>query len=87
MDEVPFYELLVVDSFISEMINRSAPRQEVLHTSMHKGMFTLAQEALMRVYTGYLDFESLAATSLGPDYSTGVIFHEDADLQAFIRQR
>jgi len=48
---------------------------------MHKGMFTLAQEALMRVYTGYLDFEVARSYITGPDYSTRLIFHEDADLQ------
>jgi type II secretory ATPase GspE/PulE/Tfp pilus assembly ATPase PilB-like protein len=56
---MPFYELLAVDSGISEMINRRAPRAELLVAAKQKGMFSLGQEALVRVYGGYADVESV----------------------------
>jgi type II secretory ATPase GspE/PulE/Tfp pilus assembly ATPase PilB-like protein len=56
---MPFYELLAVDSGISDMINRKAPRAELLAVAKQKGMFSLGQEALVRVYGGYADVESV----------------------------
>lgn len=54
-----FYELLAVDSQLSDMINRRSSRPELLTVARQKGMFSLAQEALVRVYGGYADFESV----------------------------
>jgi type II secretory ATPase GspE/PulE/Tfp pilus assembly ATPase PilB-like protein len=56
---MPFYELLVVDSQLSEMINRRVPRAELLSAARQKGTFSLAQEALVRVYGGYADLDSM----------------------------
>jgi type II secretory ATPase GspE/PulE/Tfp pilus assembly ATPase PilB-like protein len=56
---MPFYELLVVDPQISDMINRRVSRAELLAVARQKGMFSLAQEALVRVYGGYADLESI----------------------------
>ncbi|HUP56718.1 MAG TPA: ATPase, T2SS/T4P/T4SS family, partial [Bdellovibrionota bacterium] len=54
-----FYELLAVDSVLSEMINRRASRAELLAAARSRGMFSLVQEALVRVYGGYVDLESV----------------------------
>ena len=47
------------------MINRSATRTEILVAAQARGMFTLGQEALMRVYTGYFDFETVRSYFAG----------------------
>lgn len=56
---LPFYELLSVDSNIADMINRRASRAELLIAAKQKNMFSLGQEALVRVYGGYADVESV----------------------------
>lgn len=56
---LPIYELLVVTTQIADMINLKSPRNELLEAARAKGMLTLAQEALLRVYMGYVDLDSV----------------------------
>ncbi|MCB0362292.1 MAG: hypothetical protein KDD35_06205, partial [Bdellovibrionales bacterium] len=56
---VPIFELLVMHPEIQEAINRKDSRTEVRERARKLGMLTLAEEALMRVYQGYIDLDSV----------------------------
>ena len=57
---IPVFELFVVDTAVSDLISRSAPKATLLEVSRQKGMKSLAEEALMRVYAGYIDLASVS---------------------------
>lgn len=59
MGRIPIYELLVVNPRISDLINRKASQKELLDVATENGMLSLGQEALLRVYSGHIDFESV----------------------------
>ena len=56
---VPIFELFVVDSEIQEAINREQTKIEIRELARKRGMTTLAEEALLRVYQGYIDLASV----------------------------
>lgn len=56
---VPVFELFTVDSEIQEAINREKSRLEIRELARQRGMTTLAEEALLRVYQGYIDIASV----------------------------
>lgn len=56
---VPIFELLIVDAEIQEAINREISRIEIREIARKRGMTTLAEEALLRVYQGYIDVNSV----------------------------
>ena len=65
---IPIFELFVVDEQISEMINLQRAKSEIVAVAQGKGMLTLSQEALLRVYQGFIDFESVKSLILTPSY-------------------
>jgi type II secretory ATPase GspE/PulE/Tfp pilus assembly ATPase PilB-like protein len=65
-----FYELLTVDPHLSDLINRRATRAELLAAARKNGMFTLAQEALVRVYGGFADLEAVRGYVMTTDLPT-----------------
>ncbi|MCB9026270.1 MAG: Flp pilus assembly complex ATPase component TadA [Bdellovibrionaceae bacterium] len=65
---IPVFELFVIDDEISEMINQQKTHAEILAKAQSKGMLTLSQEALLRVYQGFIDFESVRGLVLAPSY-------------------
>jgi type IV pilus assembly protein PilB len=65
----PVFELFVVDSEISELINKGASRLQLLEVAKGKGMRTFAQDALQRVYAGQVDLESIHHMIFMPSYN------------------
>jgi general secretion pathway protein E len=63
---LPVFELFVVDGELTDMINRSAPKRELFEAARARGMVTLAEDALARVYGGYADFAAIKGL-LGPE--------------------
>lgn len=63
---VPIFELLLVNGEIQEAINRNMPRMEIREIASRHGMATLGQEALLRVYQGYIDLSSVYGTVFSP---------------------
>ncbi len=59
MGRIPIYELLAVTPQVSDLINRKASQKELLDVAVENGMLSLGQEALLRVYSGHIDFESV----------------------------
>jgi type II secretory ATPase GspE/PulE/Tfp pilus assembly ATPase PilB-like protein len=64
---LPIFELFTVDAPAADMINRRCPRAELLIAAHERGMTTLAEEALIRVYAGYIDIASVYSYLAGPD--------------------
>ncbi|MGE3758057.1 MAG: GspE/PulE family protein [Pseudobdellovibrionaceae bacterium] len=67
---LPIFELLVVDPVLSDAIDRKKSKLEILELARRKGMLSLAQEALIRVYSGYIDLRSVESYLVGPSYDT-----------------
>ena len=65
----PVFELFVIDGEISELINKGSTRLQVLDVARRKGMRTFAEDALQRVYSGQVDFESIQHMIFMPSYS------------------
>jgi len=65
---VPIFELFVVDQALSDMINFAASKAELVRAAKDRGMRTLAQEALIRVYAGLTDIYSVRSFIFGPQY-------------------
>lgn len=63
---VPVFELLLVDNEIQEAINRNKSRMEIRDLARQQGMATLAEEALLRVYQGFIDLASVYGTVFSP---------------------
>ena len=59
LGRLPIYELLTLTPRISDLINRKAAQKELLEVAQESGMLTLAQEALIRVYSGHVEFNSI----------------------------
>ncbi len=66
MGLVPIFELLFVDSEVQEAINRNKSRIEIREIARNKGMTNLAEEALLRVYQGYIDLKSVYGSIFSP---------------------
>lgn len=64
---VPVYELLTVDSEISELIAGKRPRQEILQNVRTKGMLLLPEEMMIRFYAGLTDYESIHSYIFGTE--------------------
>ncbi len=56
---IPLFEMFVVDSEISDAINQRQSKLQLLSIARSKGMATMAEEALLRLYYGYTDFVSI----------------------------
>ncbi len=56
---IPLFELFVVDSEISDAINQRQSKLQLLAIARSKGMATMAEEALLRLYYGYTDLISI----------------------------
>ncbi len=65
---IPIFELFVVDDEISDLINERKSRSEILSVATNKGMLTLPQEALLRVYQGLVDLNSVKNIVIKPSY-------------------
>jgi type II secretory ATPase GspE/PulE/Tfp pilus assembly ATPase PilB-like protein len=65
---MPIFELFVVDDEISDLIAHRKSRSEILYLAQSKGMLTLPQESLLRVYQGFISFESVKSLVLRPSY-------------------
>lgn len=63
---VPIFELLLVNNEIQEAINRNVPRMEIRDIARKYGMASLGEEALLRVYQGYIDLSSVYGTVFSP---------------------
>ncbi len=59
LGRIPIYELLTLSPKISDLINRRASQKDLLEAAREGGMLTLGQEALIRVYSGHVDFNSV----------------------------
>jgi type II secretory ATPase GspE/PulE/Tfp pilus assembly ATPase PilB-like protein len=66
---LPIFELFIVDEEIAEAINRRQSKLELLKMARKKGMASLAEEALLRVYAGYTDLDSVQNLISVPDYN------------------
>jgi type II secretory ATPase GspE/PulE/Tfp pilus assembly ATPase PilB-like protein len=67
---LPLFEFLIVDSDLSDAINSRKSKSDLLRLARSKGMRTLAEEALIRVYAGYTDLASVQSYIQGLDYGT-----------------
>lgn len=67
---LPIFELLIVDTDLSDAINRCESKSFILDMARKKGMRTLAEEALLRVYAGYTDLASVRSYLWGPEYQS-----------------
>lgn len=56
---IPLFELFVVDSEISDAINGQSSKLHLTALARQKGMATIAEEALLRLYYGYTDLASI----------------------------
>lgn len=56
---LPIYELLSVNPRISDLINRRSSQKELIEAARENGMLSLGQEALIRVYSGHIDYDSV----------------------------
>jgi type IV pilus assembly protein PilB len=56
---IPLFELFVVDAELSDGINQRKSKLELTALARSKGMATMAEEALLRLYYGYTDFDSV----------------------------
>ncbi|MBS1963475.1 MAG: type II/IV secretion system protein [Bdellovibrionales bacterium] len=56
---MPVYELLTVTPPISDLINRRASQKDLAEAARDSGMLTLAQEALIRVYSGQVEYSAV----------------------------
>ncbi|MBT4760944.1 MAG: type II/IV secretion system protein [Bdellovibrionaceae bacterium] len=56
---VPLFETFVVDNDISEQIMRGKSTDEITKFAVQKGMMTLKEDALLRVYRGLTDLDSV----------------------------
>lgn len=65
---LPIFELFVVDDEIAEMINQRKSKVDIAHLARSKGMLSLSQEALLRFYQGFIDFESIKNYVFSPSY-------------------
>lgn len=65
---LPIYELFVVDGELANAIDSRKSTLEILAMARRKGMNTLAEEALVRVYAGLTDLESVRSHVFGPAY-------------------
>jgi type II secretory ATPase GspE/PulE/Tfp pilus assembly ATPase PilB-like protein len=66
---IPLFELFVVDDELADAITQRKTKTEIVRLARSKGMALLAEEALLRVYAGYTDLESVKAYIETPDYS------------------
>lgn len=81
---LPIFELFVVDPELGDMINRSAPKTEILAAARRKGMKTLADDALFRVYAGYASLDSVYSFVIGPQYEKKKAVQTDAEGSRFV---
>lgn len=56
---LPIFELFTPDAEIADLVNRKAPRADIEAAARAKGMKSLAEEALIRVYAGYVGLDSI----------------------------
>ena len=56
---IPLFELFVVDAEISDAINQRQSKLQLNALAKSKGMATLVEEALLRLYYGYTDLASI----------------------------
>lgn len=56
---IPLFELFVVDAEISDAINQRQSKLQLAALARQKGMSTLTEEALLRLYYGYTDVASI----------------------------
>ncbi|CAN5701158.1 GspE/PulE family protein [soil metagenome] len=56
---IPLFELFVVDAEISDAINQRQSKLQLSALAREKGMSTLTEEALLRLYYGYTDLASI----------------------------
>lgn len=68
---LPIFELFIVDAELSQAIDFKAPKPELLRLARAKGMRTLAEEALFRVYGGHVAIDDVVAYLSGPEYKLG----------------
>jgi type IV pilus assembly protein PilB len=64
---IPIFELMLTDSEVGDLINRNASRTEMARAARARGMITLAQDALSRLYGGYTDLSSIFPYVFHPD--------------------
>jgi len=62
---LPVYELFTTNPKTSDLVNRKASQKELLDAARESGMLTLAQETLIRVYSGHVDFNAVKGYILG----------------------
>lgn len=56
---IPLFELFIVDTELSDAINQRQSKLQLTALAREKGMSTLAEEALLRLYYGYTDLVSI----------------------------
>jgi type IV pilus assembly protein PilB len=56
---IPLFELFVVDGELSDAINQRQSKLQLSALARQKGMSTLTEEALLRLYYGYTDLKSI----------------------------
>jgi type II secretory ATPase GspE/PulE/Tfp pilus assembly ATPase PilB-like protein len=56
---IPIYELFTPNAKTTDLINRRASQKEILDAGKAGGMLSLGQEALIRVYSGHVDFNAV----------------------------
>ncbi len=65
---LPIYELFMIDPELADHINREMATTDLRRAAVQKGMRSLAEEALYRVYGGYVDLDSVYSYIFGPEY-------------------
>ena len=80
----PVFELLIVDSEISDLINRKASRSEIMAAAIRGGTRTLAQDVLNKVYAGLFEVRAAMGwtTSDAPTVSMPKVQASSAQLQS-----
>lgn len=71
LGRLPIFELFLVDPDLSQAIEFKMPKPEILKLAKTKGMRSLAEEALFRVYGGHVALEDIAPYLSGPEYKVG----------------
>lgn len=64
---IPLFELFVVDADLSDAINQRVSKGQLTALARTKGMSTLVEEALLRLYYGYTDLVSIQSYVVNHD--------------------
>ena len=66
---VPIFFFFLVDNEMSELINLRKTKSELYQIAKTKGMLTLSQEALLRFYHGFIEFDAIKSYIYTPTFN------------------